>query len=230
MSRQKTLAEFGLQRGTRQNFMTPSFAFLEGKANPVNMARNGQSFFTEEAGSDNTAFSDFSFTYVMNVSEKTLVVFAAFLEHEVTKVRYTEMRAWQIIVDSWLTGGGNQPAGTPEGLQCLAFHDVIEDVSRAAMRLEMSTQWDAGTAVRTRPPTSVEFTSDSPQWMSNPWIRCCQRVSGAMSTPSQQITASRAWSIFAGQDDYHLVVELTSTRLTAAPTSSSSGVDLVNDM
>lgn len=220
MSQRQTLADFRLQRGTRQNRPRCMFAFLEGKADPVIMARDGQSFYVEAAAGENVPNNDHlryvSFTYTKNVAEKTLVVFAAFL---------TGTRAWQMIVDGWLTAGGTQPTGDPEGLQYLAFHDVIELQAKVALAKEMEQQWSDGRVLRRDPPESVEYTAaNSGNWLTNPWIRCSQRVAAALSTPTQQIVVSRVWSIYMGRldNEYHLIVELASTPLTPLTPSTTS--------
>lgn len=123
------------------------------------------------------------------------------------------MRAWQMIVDSWLTPEEDQPAGTPEGLKYLAFHQVHQEESKTAMAKEMEQQWSSGAVTRCDPPESVEFTSESENWLANPFIRCAQRVAEALNTPTLQISVSRAWAILSSEDDneYHLIVELAST-------------------
>ncbi|KAJ4386801.1 hypothetical protein N0V93_009699 [Gnomoniopsis smithogilvyi] len=231
MSQQQTLGDFGLQRHTTQNKLPSMFAFLEEKAHPVNMSRNGQAFYVLPAKESKTTdpISQVSFTYTKNVAEKTLVVFSAFLANSTGTVRYTDMRAWQIIVDSWLTAGGSQPAGNPEDLRYLAFHDVLEGQSKAALVKEMQRQWAAAAAglpprsappPPPHPPECVEFTAatSGENWLTNPWIRCSEHVAAALSLSSiqqQQITVSRAWSIFMGADvdEYHLVVEFASASI-----------------
>lgn len=218
MCQRQTLDDFGFRRDTTQNKVPSMFAFLEGKAHPVNMARNGQAFYVEPANESKATDlkSQVSFTYTKSVAEKTLVVFSAFLTNSFATVRYTDMRAWQMIVDSWLTAGGNQPAGTPEGLQYLAFHDILEGQSKAALIKEMQKQWAAGLP-RSDPPESVEYTSASENWLTNPWIRCSERVAAALSSPTQQVTVSRARSVYMGPgvDEFSLIVELASTPVHA---------------
>lgn len=221
MSQQQlTLANHGLERRIMQNNIPSMFSFLEGKADPVSMVRNGQHYCIEADDETNAGLrSRIYFTYTKSVTERTLVVFAAFLQTDTGKVRYTDMRAWQMIVDSWLTPSaeGNQPAGTPEGLKYLAFHNVYQEESRTAMAKEMQQQWSSGAAKRCNPPESVEYTSDSENWLANPFIRCAQRVAEALSRPTLRITVSRAWAILNSEDDdeYHLIVELASTAVQA---------------
>lgn len=218
MSQQQlTLADHELERRILQSNIPSMFAFLEGKADPVHMVRNGQHYCIEASDESNTGLrSRIDFTYTKSVTERTLVVFAAFLQTSTGAIRYTDMRAWQMIVDSWLTPEGSQAAGTPEGLKYLAFHHVQQKESKTAMALEMRRQWSSGVVKRCDPPESVEYTSSSENWLTNPFIRCAQRVAEALSTPTLQITVSRAWAILNSEegdddDEYHLVVELAST-------------------
>lgn len=215
MSQQQlNLADHGLERRILQSNIPSVFSFLEGKADPVSMVRNGQHYCIEADDESNIGLcSRIHFTYTKSVTERTLVVFAAFLQTDSGKVRYTDMRAWQMIVDSWLTPEGNQPAGTPEGLKYLAFHHVFQEESKTVMAKEMQRQWSSGVVKRCDPPESVEYTSSSENWLANPFIRCAQRVAEALSTSTLRITVSRAWATLNSEDDdeYHLVVELAST-------------------
>lgn len=224
MAQRQTVADFGLRRGIQQSWLPSAYTFLDDKVDPVSMSRDGQIFFIEAAENGDAALDQVSFTYVKCVTEKTLVVFAAFLQSVKTKARHTDMRAWQIIADGWLTEAGNQPAGAPEDLRYLAFHDVTEDASRDAIVAELDSQLTSAGAVRLEAPITIEFTSASTNWSTNPWIRCAERVAAALSTPTQRITASKAYATYVDDvgDEFHLVVEFTATAIPAAPPTTQA--------
>lgn len=148
----------------------------------------------------------------MSVSAKTFVLHCALLVDDSTNDRYTEMRAWQLIVDSWLAGEGTQPPGTSEGLQYLVFCGVVESQSCIAMREELHRQ-SCQDPVEREWAKPVEFMSASRTWKETPFIRCAERVATALSTATREIKASRAWILYKSMDvgevDFHLVVELT---------------------
>lgn len=253
MSQQQTLTDFGLQRRVLQNKIPSWFSFLEGKADPVNMVRNGQSYCIESdhhrssssiLGGGNDHRNLVYFSYTKAVSERTLVVDSAFLQepqgtttvddtnsnnndntNTTTPTRYTDMRAWQMIVDSWLTDQpeGTQSAGAASGLRYLAVHNVMETQSLTAMENEMERQWSSGAVERRSdsPPVSVAYTAaSSPEnWLTNPWIRCAQRVAEGLSTPALRVTVARAWVILDGGEEYHLVVEFASASVEGAQSS-----------
>lgn len=208
MASHVSIATHQLERYTRQNEGPPFYRFLARWANHTNLARNSQGFHTEHVTEKR-----FSFSYSMNVAEQTLVVWAAFFSAQASGRRYTNMRCWQTIVDSWLSGGGTQPAGARNNLRYIAIHDIIEDQSLAAMEAEVEMQRSAGTATTPHANSEgaeleIETTSTSPHWSINPWIRCCERVAAAFTTPVREITVSRAWIQKDNIGSFHLIVEL----------------------
>lgn len=209
------IGTFGLTRATRQNVAPPVYEFVSAWVNRTNMARDAQAFHTE-----NDDEVDLSFSYSMHVAEQAFCVFAAFLMEQSTQRRYTDMRCWQMITDSWLNGGGKQPAGAIDNLGYIGINGITEPDSRAAMISELQQQATAG--ADTDPPADmdaiavVETTSASPFWSKNPWLRCCERVAEGLTTPTLQVSIQRAWIILDTLGDYHLVVRLVQVEVQAA--------------
>lgn len=147
-----------------------------------------------------------------------MVLFVAMLQDtppdpQTPPVRYTQMRCWEIIVDSWLSGGGAN-----DNLRYFGINNVDEPTSKLAISREVEQQMSSGLIFG---PGPIEILSTSPYWRSIPWIRCIENVARALSTPAQQIRVSRVWIVIdrpeMNPDDPeefpnpNLVLELTAT-------------------
>ncbi|KAJ4388159.1 hypothetical protein N0V93_008766 [Gnomoniopsis smithogilvyi] len=210
MAPKQTVASFGLQQRPCRGGAKYNYDFLQPWLDPEQVSTRSQEFWIEPTH-DTRNTADLLFTYTMSVSTGSFIVNGAFLIDIKTNTRLTEMRAWQLIVDSWLAGGGTQPCGKKGGLKYLVFREVVEPQSCMAMRRELRRQscQNPGTGQWAKP---AEFTPASKSWKKTPFVRCAERVAEALSTASKEIRASRAWiaykSIDKGEPDFHLVVEL----------------------
>lgn len=153
--------------------------------------------------------------YTMHVDEQTLIVFDAFLVNQVTLVRDTEMRLWQIIINSWLTGGGTQPPGGRDGPRYVGFHTILQDETDAAMTSEVASQRGNGKVPPGEIVTAVEWTSESMHWLEAPFIRCAERIALELSTAARQIKVARAFIIPAKGEPYNLICEFAVTVVEA---------------
>lgn len=201
-----TIAQFNLYRSPRQPDAPPTYRFLRPWAHPTTLARTAQAWHTESEAEPNLSFS-----YSVHAAERVLVVFAAFLVHSSGR-RYTAMTHWQLLVDAWRAGGGRQPAG----LRYVGIHNIVEPSARVAMDKEMARQRSEAAAAPGagagdgEVESIVEFTSASPYWRENIWIRSCTHVATNLSTPAQRITLARAWIVVDHSGAFNMVVEFES--------------------
>lgn len=210
MARVPTAASFGLQRRPCLGGANYNYDFLQPWLDPTQVSNNSQMFWVEPTHDTGNAV-DLVFTYTMSVPTNSFIVNGAFLIHQETNARFTEMRAWQIIADCWLAGGGTQPPGQRDGLKYLVFREVVEVQSCVSMRQELRRQ-GCRNPVDGQWAAPAEFTPASKSWKKTPFVRCAERVAAALSTATSKIEARRAWimykSIDVGEADSHLVVEL----------------------
>lgn len=211
MAQRQTVADYGLNRyvwEVEKLPLHPHYSFMRGLLDPAaNMTLDDwENWDTWNAEMN---YGDVCFTYSISIPLKTLVVWEATLMDEDTKVRYTEMRAWQLIIDSWMAGQTGKDAPTVAGLQYMVFHQVVEKDSKMYLNYERSQQASAGTvsmeaSARGEP---VVISRDGANWAKIPWLKCCDRVVENLNTMSaQQVRIVRAFAIFPNPAT--LVVEL----------------------
>lgn len=152
----------------------------------------------------------------MNVAEQTFVIWTAYFVQESTGRRYTNMRYWETVVDSWLSGGGRQPAGARDNLRYIGINSIIEKGSLKAIEDEIELQTSEGTNTTPSSPAGnavieIEITSDSPYWKDNLWISCCERVAAGLSTSGKTVAVSTVWIQKDRIGDFHMVVELAAS-------------------
>ncbi|KAJ4411352.1 hypothetical protein N0V82_009003 [Gnomoniopsis sp. IMI 355080] len=212
MVRVPTAARFGLRRCPQHSLAGRSYryGFLQSWLDPEQVLSTAQEFRMEPIDHTNGNADGLIFIYAMSVATRSFVVHGAFLSNGDTGTRLTEMRAWQLIADSWMTGGGTQPPGEKDGLQYLVFRDVVQTQTCLAMVSELQHQSCQDTVDGQW--ATAEFTPASSNWQIAPFIRCSERVADALSIATREIKATRAWVVYknveVGEADFHLVVEL----------------------
>lgn len=216
MSSHPKIADFGIRRDLMANKDRQKYGFLETWADLTNLVTDSQSYVLFHDDEE-----DLDSEYTINVAERTMVIFSLFLEDSTDRRRYTKMRGCDVVVDSWLSGGGRQPAGKREEFRYLGISGIIEELSAESMDREIEEQLSEG-RIENPPVEPIEMSPDSTNWATNTWIRCAMKVAGALSTPAQQITASRAWIVLdPGNEDQssplNLVVEFTLTIVPEDP-------------
>lgn len=174
--------------------------------------------YIEHADEDN-----FLFSYTINVAEQTMVLFVSMLQStpkdpDEKPKRYTDMQCAQLIVDSWLSGGGTQPEGENDNLRYFGIKNVDEPASKLGISREVEQQMSSGLILG---PAPIEILSSSPYWRDIPWISVTENVAIALSTPAQEIRVSRVWIVIdrprINPDEpeefpnANLVLELTAT-------------------
>lgn len=158
-------------------------------------------------GKSTTSPHPIEFHYSLSPPLQALIVHNAVLLNDATGGRYTAMRAYQIIIDSWRAAGSIGP-------RFLAFTSVIEMVSVMAMRDEVDAQIARGIVSEEafESGEAVVFGEASLNWELNTWVGCCYRVARALCTGTVRVEVRRGWiRNDKVRDRLDLIVELVAT-------------------
>lgn len=205
MSQHKTIADFGLSRGTTDpdiDAFRDAIIPLLGTLDDTTWIRR----YVEDPNNE-----DMEIDYTLSLSLKTLIITSAFLEDNSAN-RHTDMRLWQLIVDGWVTEGGMIQPNTLRYLGCCS---VINAPIGRAIKREINDQVNRGNAAPAQEIVTVG--SDARTWRDNPFIRVGENVARALSALSGlTITVTRAHLIWlghgqgSGAEDLSIVLELGS--------------------
>lgn len=213
MAQRTTIEDYGLSRvkfnPTAAIKMSKNYPFMRAVGiDPATMTED--EWETYDTWGQEGPYGKLAFEYSISVPHGTLVVREAELaDRNNPKERYTEMRAWEVIIDSWLTGQSGQAATTVDGLKYLVFESVDEKDSKTYLNSERSQQASSGkvdmTAVTNGEPVVV--SREGSNWAKITWLSCCQRVATNLSAMSgKQIGIVRALAVFPSPPN--LIVEL----------------------
>lgn len=211
---QPTLADFQLIRSLRRNAVRadPNCLFLNLVVDKASNTDDKWTAYEIEDHEDVYPSSEAEFEYDISVQLGALIVRSAFLVHT-SGVRFTKARSYQIIVDAWTAAGGT----SARPLRFLAFENVVEEKSMAAMEKELRRQIAEGVLSNKdfSNGQAIVHTSSSENWPKNRWIGCCIRVAQSMSSTTHQVTVGRAWIMPPSRRGTasNLIVELITTAL-----------------
>lgn len=245
-----TIESFGLERVTVRKKMAHEYRSLYRGATLdwADQDLLSQESTTFEIRDPDPNGGDIDVEYSMHVGENTFIAFSTFLTEDDQEddlnppVRFTEMRlcmykifdpktrgltdahikTGQMLGDSWLQGGGEQPNGPRDGLRYLAYHTVVQTHTKKAMKDEMISQMELAESegsLEVPFDTYLEWTPESPYWRSAVFINSALTLARNMSTPTQRITMTRAFIVpdWMGTLPIHLICEFTVTAIAPDP-------------
>lgn len=143
--------------------------------------------------------------YACSSQKKAYVVLEAFLEFG-DETRITEMRLWQMIVDSWTVAGN-----TVDSLRYVAFSDIINPTVTALIDEEWAHQLSLGQKeLGTEVQSVLTVTPETGKtWGQNPFIRCGMRVAASLSTADKTMQCVKAYLIKRHEIGRYMLLEFT---------------------
>lgn len=207
----RTLANFPLTRapGFDDFYEHTCFDFITPQVGPTPYSSPGWAFrYVQAQNYDENP--DLEVGYAVSLSRNAMVFFNVFLEENGT--RLTDMRLWELIIDSWIFEGGN-----PNSLRYIGLADIINPVIVRQIKREIGDQVSRGRATRGQ-QEQVTVEPGCLTWKENPFIRCCENVArGLRGIDNQAITVTRAHLTWlegdprTGGENLYMVVELSSS-------------------
>lgn len=144
--------------------------------------------------------------YACSSRKKAFVVLEAFLEFG-GEVRITEMRLWQMIVDSWTMSGN-----TFDSLRYVGFVDIINPTVITLMDEEWAHQLSQGQKeLGTEVQRVLTITPETGKtWGQNPFIRCSMHVAASLSTADKTVQCVKAYLIKRRDIGRYILLEFSS--------------------
>lgn len=184
------------------------------------LGKDTYSFMAPFLSSKAPAWSSYSITernkynplhkYHVSLKSQTYIVATAFF-HPAGKPdhRYTDMRLSNMIVDSFLSAGGQA-----DRLQFLGINCIVNKFALASMAEDFRTATDEQRSAVVIDGKEAQVVTFTPSKMSeNPFVRCAGRVAEALSDAAGKMVLVKAVSLVrqgAGDDGatvHHMVCE-----------------------
>ncbi|CAN8097543.1 unnamed protein product [Discula destructiva] len=149
------------------------------------------------------------FKYAFNSVKKAFVVFDVFLADD-DGDRFTDMRLWQMLQDSWMATGNCEAS-----LRYVAFHYIVNE----AVRDLISEEWEYQVRSRasggggqreygTSRQRMLTITGDnSPTWARNVFIRSGVRLAESLCTAEKILTCEKVHLIRRDETLMYMVLE-----------------------